>query len=424
MELTNARNINILLKYFKDEIYLKEFEFAYNIIELGCLKKIIGEYVKREQNQKEYIIYKSKNEKNKYFTYLLIKIEDSNRYILSDLDNELKELIKKYVSIFIEIDIKYLKKVRVKILINNRISPTEYEILSKKISALYTKINKDIQDIIDSIKNRTSNQRGIIQYVGIEKREAIGFFKSKYFEFDAGKKSKYFSATGKKIKMKYIFDEYNIFTKFDNTNHRVEFTNLLSSALSQLFQMITKTPFVNSSKMEFFGESIDVSDFNKSIIFSNLEDTQFEKYINILQNIDTLIDNFFLFEPLKQNCFYRSCKSLNNALNSSGIKSLFYSYQAIENIVAYYESINEYPTNQRNENVKKLLIKYYNCKFPSEAHKFWDIYRNKYAHNGIEENELIEMAIEERFNSFNPTQLDELFINIVQTTLINILKDI
>ena len=76
MELTNARNINILLKYFKDEIYLKEFEFAYNIIELGCLKKIIGEYVKREQNQKEYIIYKSKNEKNKYFTYLLIKIED------------------------------------------------------------------------------------------------------------------------------------------------------------------------------------------------------------------------------------------------------------------------------------------------------------------------------------------------------------
>ena len=69
-------------------------------------------------------------------------------------------------------------------------------------------------------------------------------------------------------------------------------------------------------------------------------------------------------------------------------------------------------------------MRYYDSNFPDDAHKFWDDYRNKFAHNGIEENELIEMAIGERFNSFNPTEVDEVFYNIFRIVLINILKDI
>lgn len=424
MEMTSVNNINKILKCFKDEPYIKEFEYDYNIIELGCLKEIIGEYVKKNQNQKSFIVYKSKNEKNKYFTYLLTEIDDGNQYLLANLTAKLKELIKKYVCVFIEIDIKYLKKVRLKVFIKNKISEDDENELKKYIDFFYNKISKDLEDIILAVKDKYSSPRGLITYVGIKKNEAIGFYKSKYFEFDAGKENEYFSVNGKKIKMKYKFNEYYLNTGFDNIQHRIEFSSLLSSTLSVLFQMLTKTPFADISKMEYFGENQDVSSFNKTNMFVDIENTQFREYMHIPTNIDKLIDNFFIFEPLKQNCFYRSCKSFINALNSSGIKSLFYSYQAIENMVTYYESINEYPLSQRSNNIKSLLIKYYDKSFPDDAQKFWDIYRNKYAHNGIEENELIELAIGEHFNSFNPIELDELFNDIVHKTLINILEDV
>ena len=47
--------MNSILECFKEHIYLKEFEYNYDIIELGCLKEIIGEYVKKEQNVKSFL---------------------------------------------------------------------------------------------------------------------------------------------------------------------------------------------------------------------------------------------------------------------------------------------------------------------------------------------------------------------------------
>ena len=69
-----------------------------------------------------------------------------------------------------------------------------------------------------------------------------------------------------------------------------------------------------------------------------------------------------------------------------------------------------------------MLVEYYDARFSDEAHRFWDEYRNKFAHNGIKENELLEMAVGEKFDSFKPNKSDELFANIVRIVILNILS--
>lgn len=81
-------------------------------------------------------------------------------------------MIKKYVCILIEIDIKKLKRIRVKVLINKKIPQLDEEILNKKIILLYTKLNNDIQNIIDSVKHKKASQRGLITYIGLTLSEA------------------------------------------------------------------------------------------------------------------------------------------------------------------------------------------------------------------------------------------------------------
>lgn len=422
IELTNIPNINKFLDCFMNKIYIHEFEYNYDIIELGCLKEIIGIYVKKHQNQKTFIVYKNKNEKNKYFTYIIDKIEDTNIYVLDKLDDEQKIILKKYCCILIEIDIKKLQRIRLKILIKKNILDSDLKIYREKILKAGQKIVGDIDKIIDSIKNKTANTRGLIKYEGIKTRELIGYYKSKYFEIDAGEDCDIFSVYGKKIKMKYIFDEYNVFTLFDNKNHRIEFSNLLSKMYSEVFQTIINTPFISSPNQKYYGQDDNLSVFNYGKKYVEIEDTNLKKYVHIPNDINKLMDNYLKFDAMKQNAFYRSCKSLNNALISSGIKSLFYSYQAIENIAAYYETIGVFTKNSRSNNIKTLLIDYYDSSFPDDAHKFWDEYRNKFAHNGIEENELIEMAVGEKFDSFKPNKSDELFTSIVRKVILNILN--
>ena len=52
---------------------------------------------------------------------MLDKIEDTNIYILDKLDNKQKNILKKHCCILIEIDIKRLKKIRLKILLKKDI---------------------------------------------------------------------------------------------------------------------------------------------------------------------------------------------------------------------------------------------------------------------------------------------------------------
>lgn len=423
IELTNASNINEYLDCFMNKIFIHEFEYNYNIIELGCLKEIIGIYVEKYQNQKTFIVYKSKNEKNRYYTYLIDKIEETNIHILNNLNEDQKVALKKYCSLFIEIDIKKLQKIKFKILLKKTMTDEELKKYKSSIISAGEKIIKDIKEIIDSIRNRESSNRGLIKFEGIKTKEITGYYNSKYFEIDAGEECKVHSASGKKIKMKYKFDEYFISTKFDGKKHRVEFLNLLSNMYSELFQTIINTPFIASTKLKYYGENDNLSSFNTNIKYIDKKDTDSKKYVHIPKQIDSLMNNYLKFDAIKQNVFYRSCKSLNNALSTDGVKSLFYSYQAIENIAAYYETIGVFCNSSRSDNIKSLLIEYYDSRFPNEAHKFWDEYRNKYAHNGIEENELVEMAINEEFDSFKIIQSDELFANIVRTIILNILKE-
>lgn len=39
IQFTNAPNINKFLDCFMNKIYIHEFEYNYNIVELGCLKE-------------------------------------------------------------------------------------------------------------------------------------------------------------------------------------------------------------------------------------------------------------------------------------------------------------------------------------------------------------------------------------------------
>ena len=419
IELTNASNMNEYLDCFMNKIFIHEFKYNYNIIELGCLKEIIGIYLEK----KTTAVYKSKNEKNRYYTYFINKIEETNIHILNNLNEDQKNALKKYCSIFIEIDIKKLEKIKFKILLKKTITAFEFKKYKSNIISAGEKIIKDIKEIIDSIKNRESSIRGLVKYEGIKTKEITGYYYSKYFEIDAGEECKVYSTSRKKIKIKYKFEEYFISTKFDVKKHRVEFLNLLSNMYSELFQTIINTPFINSTNLKYYGENDNLSSFNTNIKYIDKNDTDSKKYVHIPKQIDSIMNNYLKFDAIKQNVFYRSCKSLNNALKTDGVKSLFYSYQAIENIAAYYEKIGVFSNSNRSDNIKALLIKYYNSSFPNEAHKFWDEYRNKYAHNGIEENELIEMAINEEFDSFRIIQSDELFANIVRTIILNILKE-
>ena len=122
---------------------------------------------------------------------MLDKIEDTNIYILDKLDNKQKNILKKHCCILIEIDIKRLKKIRLKILLKKDIPDSNLWIYKEKIL-------KAGQKIIDTIKNKTAHTRGLIKYEGIKTRELIGHYKSKYFEIDAGEECNIFSVYGKK----------------------------------------------------------------------------------------------------------------------------------------------------------------------------------------------------------------------------------
>ena len=152
------------------------------------------------------------------------------------------------------------------------------------------------------------------------------------------------------------------------------------------------TVSVNPSRLKY---SDDLSIFHEKY-----DKTSREK---IPPYIDEIIDNFLKLRPAKQNCLYRSCYSYLEAKRTIGPRSLFFSYQAIDNIVWYKEKIGEYPSGQRSNNINNLLNKYYNGYFSknidSEVIKWWDENRNKFAHNGIEENDLTNIIIERTYDT-------------------------
>lgn len=395
MEYTSDSSINYILNKFNEEFYLKEFSFQYDLIELRCILYMFEKYIQTGKSSCTSTIYKSKNKKYKYFCYIIpLDICDSHVFMRYFTDDNIKKKIKMNISVFIEIDIKNFNKVRLKIFSIKDILES-YRIPKKEFNLLCETITDDIENIIGSIKNKKMRNSGLIKFIGIKGDELVGYYKTKFFEIDAGNCAPLFKNNGKKVKIKYKFPEYIINAKFNNKTYYINLSDFYQAIINTIIQTIGKIKIEDDTNQTFYGNSNDLSIFHEKY-----DKTSREK---IPPYIDEIIDNFLKLSPAKQNCLYRSCYSYLEAKRTIGPRSLFFSYQAIDNIVWYKEKIGEYPSGQRSNNINNLLNKYYNGYFSknidSEVIKWWDENRNKFAHNGIEENDLTNIIIERTYDT-------------------------
>jgi len=430
MKYTDNNFINKIIDLCKDEYKEKTFNINFNIQQLYALHTVLQcylkEYLKTGQiNGPSTIMYKSKNRKNKFYTYMVMNTKEKTNLFNFD-DEKINNILKATMVIFIEVDMNNFKSINLKCFRINSKNEKIEKIISENVDIFFNKIVSDIEKIIFNIYNATYTKYGTCMYLGMINKELIGYYNTKYFELDAGGKCKYPTVVGKKIKMKYKYENMVIRNSYNDSNTEINIGSIYSNVIEKILELVLRTNFKSTNNQKYIDislkeETSNQFELNKLILGEttileddfenvkiNLENN--ESIVKLPKNIDDIIDKFFSLSNKKKEIFYNSCKSYEKALETKGMERLFHLFKAIENIVAYEEKYTNNLKDSRRKNIQNFIERYIRNRNFDGTIDWWYELRNKYAHNGIDYNGIFDLFFKPDFPAFRHLHSDKYFL--------------